>query len=136
MVVVRAISRSTSRTNSLGYYPRSGAALRGQSQSRWRLRHLGALPVMTRTSAAFAGVVLTVLSTSVYAQTERYPSRPVRIVVGFAAGGGTDLAARAIAQKLTDAFGTSFIVDNRPGASGNLAAEIVSKATPDGYTIF
>ena len=57
------------------------------------------------------------------------------MVVGFQAGGGTDIAARVIAQKLTDALGTSFIVDNRPGAAGNIAAEIVAKATPDGHTI-
>jgi tripartite-type tricarboxylate transporter receptor subunit TctC len=69
------------------------------------------------------------------APAQTYPSRPVRIVVGFQAGGGTDLAARAIAQKLSDAFGSSFIVDNRPGASGNLAADIVAKANPDGHTI-
>jgi tripartite-type tricarboxylate transporter receptor subunit TctC len=75
------------------------------------------------------------LASPVFAAEQKYPSRPVRIVVGFGAGGGTDLAARAIAQKLSDAFGSSFIVDNRPGAAGNLAAEIVSKATPDGHTI-
>ena len=65
----------------------------------------------------------------------KFPSKSVRIVVGFGAGGGTDLAARAIGQKLTDTFGTSFIVDNRPGASGNLAGDIVAKANPDGYTM-
>lgn len=65
----------------------------------------------------------------------KFPSKSVRIVVGFGAGGGTDLAARAIGQKLSDAFGTSFIVDNRPGAAGNLAGDIVAKANPDGYTM-
>jgi tripartite-type tricarboxylate transporter receptor subunit TctC len=65
----------------------------------------------------------------------KFPTKSVRIVVGFGAGGGTDLAARAIGQKLTDTFGTSFIVDNRPGASGNLAGDIVAKANPDGYTM-
>jgi tripartite-type tricarboxylate transporter receptor subunit TctC len=71
---------------------------------------------------------------AVGAQT--YPSKPVRIVVGFQPGGGTDIAARVIAQKLSDALGGSFIVDNRPGAAGNLGADIVAKAMPDGYTIF
>jgi tripartite-type tricarboxylate transporter receptor subunit TctC len=70
------------------------------------------------------------------AAAQKYPSKPVRIVVGFQPGGGTDIAARVIAQKLTEAFGSSFIVDNRPGAAGNLGADIVAKATPDGYTIF
>jgi tripartite-type tricarboxylate transporter receptor subunit TctC len=66
---------------------------------------------------------------------QNFPTKPVRIVVGFGPGGGTDLAARAIGQKLTEAFGSSFIVDNRPGAAGNLAGDIVAKANPDGYTI-
>jgi tripartite-type tricarboxylate transporter receptor subunit TctC len=69
------------------------------------------------------------------AAAQPFPARPVRIVVGFQAGGGTDIAARVIAQKLSDALGATFIVDNRPGAAGNLAGEIVAKATPDGYTI-
>ena len=69
------------------------------------------------------------------ASAQNFPSKPVRIVVGFGAGGGTDLAARAIGQKLSEKFGSSFIVDNRPGASGNLAGDIVAKSNPDGYTI-
>ncbi len=69
------------------------------------------------------------------ASAQNFPARPVRIVVGFQAGGGTDIAARVIAQKLTDAFGATFIVDNRPGAAGNLAAEIVARSTPDGHTM-
>ena len=64
-----------------------------------------------------------------------YPSGPVKIVVGFSAGGPTDLAARLIAVKLQGAFGQSFIVDNKPGAGSNLASEIVAKAAPDGYTL-
>ena len=66
---------------------------------------------------------------------QKYPAKSVRIVVGFQPGGATDIAARAIAQKLTDALGGSFIVDNRSGAAGNIAADIVAKAAPDGYTI-
>ena len=85
------------------------------------------LPVAAVAAAAF-------LSGAAAAQP--YPSRgPVRIVVGFQAGGGTDIAARIIAQKLTDALGVTFIVDNRPGAAGNIGADIVAKSSADGYTI-
>jgi len=74
-----------------------------------------------------------VLASAVAAQT--YPTRPIRIVVGFGAGGGVDIASRAIGKQLTEALGQSIVVDNRPGASGNIAAEIVSKAQSDGYTL-
>ena len=64
-----------------------------------------------------------------------YPSRPVRFVVGFPAGSATDIVARLIAQSLSEQFGQQFIVDNRPGAGSNLAAEVVVRADPDGYTL-
>lgn len=66
---------------------------------------------------------------------QSYPTRPVRIVVGFAPGGATDIAARAITQKMAETFAHIAIVDNRPGASGNIAAELVGKSAPDGYTV-
>lgn len=69
------------------------------------------------------------------AQTARYPDRPVKIFVGFAAGGGTDVAARILAQKLTEALGQSVVVENRPGASGMIATETVAKSPADGYTL-
>lgn len=64
-----------------------------------------------------------------------YPDKPIRIIDPFAAGGSTDYMARLIGQKITERFGQPVIVDNRPGAAGNLAAELVAKATPDGYTL-
>jgi tripartite-type tricarboxylate transporter receptor subunit TctC len=66
---------------------------------------------------------------------ERYPSKPVRIIVPFPAGGPNDVIARVIAQKLTDAWGTNVIVDNRAGAGGNIGTELVAKAVADGYTL-
>ncbi len=65
----------------------------------------------------------------------QWPERPVRMLVGFAPGGGTDATARAIAPKLTELLGQQVIVDNRPGATGNIATDITAKANPDGYTI-
>jgi len=64
-----------------------------------------------------------------------FPTKPVRLVIGFAPGGGTDVTARALATKLTASFGQQVIVDNRPGHSGTIAADIVSKGTPDGHTV-
>lgn len=64
-----------------------------------------------------------------------YPTKPIRMIVGFAPGGGTDTTARPIAQKLSEALGQQVIVDNRPGAAGNIATDIVAHANPDGYTI-
>ena len=67
---------------------------------------------------------------------DTYPSRPVRLLVPFAAGGGADTLARIIAPKLHDSLGTQWVVDNRGGAGGNIAAQIVAEAAPDGYTAF
>lgn len=66
---------------------------------------------------------------------QSYPSRPVRIVVGFAPGGAPDLVARQVSEPLSQRMGQVFVVDNRPGANGVIGADIVAKSTPDGYTI-
>ena len=69
------------------------------------------------------------------AQAQDYPARPVRILVPYGPGGATDIIARITAQRLTESLGQSFIVENRPGANGNLALEAVAKAPADGYTL-
>lgn len=91
-----------------------------------------------RTCIRFARV-LTLAAAALTATTagwaDGYPNRAVRIIVPVAAGGGTDYSARAIAHKLTAALGQSVVVENRPGASGNIGAEQIARAAPDGYTL-
>jgi len=82
--------------------------------------------------AATAGA-FSLVSRNGWAQA--YPTKPVRIVVGFAAGGTTDIVARLVAQWLSERLGQQFVVENRPGASTNLAAEAVARAPADGYTL-
>src|SRR5678810_456219 len=70
-----------------------------------------------------------------FARAQAYPSRPVRIIVGFPPGGATDIQARLMGQWLSDRLGQPFIVENRAGASGNIGTEAVAKAPADGYTL-
>ncbi len=82
----------------------------------------------------FIAVLLLAVSLGAQAQ-DSYPSRPVKMLVPYAPGGATDIIARIVAAKLTESLGQSFIVENRPGANGNLALEATAKAAPDGYTL-
>src|SRR5438045_9796260 len=69
------------------------------------------------------------------AAAEDYPTRPVRIIAGFAAGGGVDITARLIGQWLNERLGQSFVTENRPGAGGNIGTEAVVSSAPGGYTL-
>jgi tripartite-type tricarboxylate transporter receptor subunit TctC len=82
---------------------------------------------------AAGGAALAAVSSFVWAQT--YPTRPVRLIVGFPPAGSSDITARLIGQWLSERLGQQFVIENRPGAGGNLATEAVAKAPPDGYTL-
>src|SRR5687767_11353068 len=69
------------------------------------------------------------------ALAQAYPAKPIRLIVGFTPGGGSDIAGRLIAQSLTERIGQQVVVENRPGAGGTIATEAVVRAAPDGYTL-
>ena len=85
--------------------------------------------------AALTAVLAAGLLATLPAQAQQYPNKPIRIIVPYAAGGTSDILARQIGPKLTDAWGQPVIVENRPGANGNVGAEFVARSTPDGYTL-
>ncbi len=90
-------------------------------------------PSVFKACAVLAAVV--VMASPAAAQSVRYPTRPVRMIVPLPPGGSTDILARIVAQKFTDGLGKTVIVDNRPGAGTSLGNELVARATPDGYTL-
>src|SRR3989475_9988901 len=79
--------------------------------------------------------VLVILLSACTASAQTYPTKPIRLVVGFAPGGAADINSPAMSEPLTRALGQGIIVDNKPGAGSSLAAEFVARAAPDGYTI-
>ena len=92
----------------------------------------GTLGLKRRTVLAGAAALATPLS---WAQASDYPSRPVRVLVAFTAGGTTDILARAVSQKLTERLKQPFVIDNKPGGGGNIGTELAARAAPDGYTL-
>src|SRR5215475_4282373 len=91
--------------------------------------------LMTAFLRAVFALALIIFVNPVHAQNGDYPNRPIKLLVGFAAGGGTDVAARVIAQKMSEILGQGVVVENRTGASGLIAAQDLTKADPDGYTL-
>jgi tripartite-type tricarboxylate transporter receptor subunit TctC len=96
---------------------------------------MSGFPLRRVAAAMIIALAATLTALPARAEQPDYPNRTVRIVVGFGAGGGTDAVARIVAQKLQDMLGGSFLVENKPGASGRLAPDYVAKAAPDGYTL-
>ena len=92
-----------------------------------------AIPKTNRTRCTL--IVAVAFAAPFAAPAQTYPSKPIRMLVGFAPGGGTDTAARAIASKLSERLGQTVVIDNRPGAAGNIATEITVNAPADGYTL-
>jgi tripartite-type tricarboxylate transporter receptor subunit TctC len=86
-------------------------------------------------SFSTAALAATLAIFSAHAEADTYPSKPIRFVVAFPPGGGTDIIARSIAQKLSERLAQQVVVDNRPGAGGNIGTDIVAKSAPDGYTM-
>ncbi len=81
-------------------------------------------------------VLLFALNASETAVAQTFPDKPIRVLVPFAAGSGTDILARIVTDEMRASMGANFVIDNRAGASGQIAAEVVAKANPDGYTLF
>lgn len=86
-------------------------------------------------SLRFGAALLALALAAGSALAQNWPARPIRLIVGYPAGGASDVAARIVAQKLSERLGQAVVVENRPGAAGNIGADMVAKAAPDGYTL-
>lgn len=91
------------------------------------------ISVQFKTIAVASALLLT--CTLAYAQSQPYPSRPIKLIVGYPAGGASDVTARAVANKMVDFLGQPVVVENKPGAAGNIGSEFVARSKADGYTL-
>src|SRR4051794_3760463 len=82
------------------------------------------------------GVALLACAAAAHAADKPYPNRPVRLIVSNTAGGPSDIVARLVAAKISESWGQQIVIDNRPGATGLIAAETTARAAPDGYTLW
>src|SRR5882762_10115381 len=103
-----------------------GVALYAFTGGFMRLKHLGRL----------ACLVVSALAAATARAQGSFPTKPIHIIVGFAAGGGNDIIVRVVAPKMSEGLGQPIIVENKPGAQSIIAAEYVAKSAPDGYTLF
>src|SRR5262249_30471655 len=115
--------------------PRGVACSHSRPPRNTRRGGTGMKPSHRRQFLRLAAGAAALPAVSRIAWSKSYPTRPVRMIVGFAAGGGTDITARLIGQWLSERLGQQFVIENRPGASGNIATEAVVRAPPDGYTL-
>src|SRR5215475_9839158 len=91
--------------------------------------------ILRRSAIGLIAIAISVLASPGDVAAQNYPTRPVRWIVGFAAGGANDILARLIGQRLSERLGQPFVIENKPGAGGNIGAETVINAEPDGYTV-
>src|SRR5688572_11986784 len=109
--------------------PPAGGGVDAKQPGWWGSNHHSRITIHVVAAALALGLTCSAAS------AQQYPARPVRMVVGFAAGGATDLAARFLAQKLSETIGQQVVVENRPGAGSTLASELVARGPADGYTL-
>src|SRR5678816_4851955 len=129
------LQRPRSRRGRLNIGARGGSPPTDMEMRMKELRSRGALAQALRPALQPMFAMLFALLVAPLAAAQDYPSKPVRIVVPFAAGGPADVYARFIAQRLQDSMGQTFIVDDRPGAGSIIGTDAVAKSPPDGYTL-
>src|SRR5687767_3139384 len=106
-----------------------------QETGRDFMTHICSAGALARLGLAAAALVTAAVSPGQAQDAANYPNKPLRVIVGFAAGGGNDLFARLVGQKLSENIGQSVVIENKPGAGGRIAVEFVKNQPADGYTV-